>query len=59
MAAFFGSGSISTLPLLLYERMGAYRLEEAGSVALVLALLVLGLFLLAQKWSGDALARSR
>ncbi|MDQ3559100.1 MAG: ABC transporter permease subunit [Pseudomonadota bacterium] len=59
VAAFFGSGSISTLPLLLYERMGAYRLEEAGSVALVLALLVLGLFLFAQKWSGDALARSR
>lgn len=59
IAAFFGGGSLSTLPLLLYERMGAYRVEEAGSVALLLALLVLGLFLFAQRWSGDALARSR
>jgi thiamine transport system permease protein len=48
-----------TLPLLLYERMGAYRLAEASSVALLLAALVLALFLAAQKWSGDSLARSR
>jgi thiamine transport system permease protein len=59
VAAFFGSGNIQTLPLLLYQRMGAYRVAEAGSVALLLALLVLGLFLAAQRWSGDALARSR
>jgi thiamine transport system permease protein len=59
VAAFFGSGNILTLPLLLYQRMGAYRMEEAASVALLLALLVLALFLVAQKWSGDPLARSR
>jgi thiamine transport system permease protein len=59
VAAFFGSGNIVTLPLLLYQRMGAYRLEEAASVALLLALLVLGLFLTAEKWSGEPLARSR
>jgi len=59
VAAFFGTGNILTLPLLLYQRMGAYRMEEAASVALLLSLLVLGLFLAAQKWSGDALARSR
>ena len=59
VAAFFGSGNILTLPLLLYQRMGAYRMAEAASVALLLALLVLALFLAAQRWSGDPLARSR
>ncbi len=59
VAAFFGSGTILTLPLLLYERLGNYRMAESASVALLLALLVLVLFLAAQKWSGDPLARSR
>jgi thiamine transport system permease protein len=59
VAAFFGAGNLETLPLLLYERMGAYRLDEAASVALLLSILVLSLFLAAQKWSGDGLARSR
>jgi thiamine transport system permease protein len=59
VAAFFGAGNLQTLPLLLYQRMGAYRLEEAAAVAFLLALLVLGLFVAAQRWSGDALARSR
>ena len=59
VAAFFGAGSLQTLPLLLYQRLGAYRMDEAASVALLLTLLVLALFLLAQKWSGEALARSR
>ena len=36
VAAFFGTGNIVTLPLLLYQRMGAYRMEEAASVALLL-----------------------
>jgi hypothetical protein len=39
--------------------MGAYRLNESASVALLLALLVLALFLVAQKWSEEPLARSR
>jgi thiamine transport system permease protein len=59
VAAFFGSGNILTLPLLLYQRMGSYRVGESASVALLLALLTLALFLAAQKWSGDPLARSR
>ncbi len=59
VAAFFGAGNLLTLPLLLYQRMGAYRIDEAASVALLLALLVLSLFVAAQKSSGDALARSR
>jgi thiamine transport system permease protein len=59
VAAFFGSGNILTLPLLLYQRMGAYRMNESASVALLLALLVLALFLAAQKWSEEPLARSR
>ena len=42
VAAFFGSGNILTLPLLLYQRMGAYRMAESASVALLLSLLVLG-----------------
>jgi thiamine transport system permease protein len=59
VAAFFGSGELVTLPLLLYQRMGAYRVDEAASVALLLAALVLGLFLAAQRWSGEPLAGSR
>jgi thiamine transport system permease protein len=59
VAAFFGSGNILTLPLLLYQRMGAYRIAESASVALLLAALVLALFLAAQRLSEDPLARSR
>jgi thiamine transport system permease protein len=59
VAAFFGSGSILTLPLLIYQRMGSYRMAESASVALLLSLIVLLFFLAAQKWSGDTLARSR
>ncbi len=59
VAAFFGSGTILTLPLLLYQRLGNYRIAESASVALLLALLVLALFLAAQRWSGETLARSR
>jgi thiamine transport system permease protein len=59
VAAFFGTGDIVTLPLLLHARLGAYRMDDAASVALLLAVLVLGLFLAAQRWSGDTLARSR
>jgi thiamine transport system permease protein len=59
VAAFFGSGRLVTLPVLLYERLGSYRLGEAAAVALLLSVLVLALFLLAQRWSGDWIARSR
>jgi thiamine transport system permease protein len=59
VAAFFGSGNLLTLPLLIYQRMGSYRLAESASVALLLSALVLALFLAAQRWSGGSLARSR
>lgn len=60
VAAFFGGGGLTTLPLLLYSRLGAYRLDEAASVALLLTLLVLALFMIAGRWSGGAwIARSR
>jgi thiamine transport system permease protein len=58
-AAFFGTGNLVTLPLLLHQRLGAYRMDEAASVALLLSALVLALFLLAQRSSGEAVARSR
>lgn len=34
--ALFGGGDLITLPYLMAERMGAYRLDEAGAIALVL-----------------------
>lgn len=59
VAAFFGSGTILTLPLLLYQRLGNYRMAESASVALLLAAVVLVLFLAAQRWAEEPLARSR
>jgi thiamine transport system permease protein len=59
VAAFFGSGNILTLPLLLYQRLGNYRMAESASIALLLAVLALALFAAAQRWSEEPLARSR
>lgn len=42
--ALFGGPELRTLPYLLYERLGSYRLEEAASIGL---LIVLAAFLLA------------
>ena len=60
VTAFFGSGDILTLPLLLYQRMGAYRI---GGIRCRLRCSshrsCSALFLAAQRWSGEALARSR
>lgn len=42
--ALFGSERVRTLPLLLYQRMGSYQLEEAAVTAGVLLLLCLILF---------------
>ncbi len=46
----FGSGDLITLPLLIYQYMGAYRLDAAASVSLLTAVAVLGLF-----WIGHIL----
>ena len=47
--ALFGSDKIKTLPYLLYQRMGSYRLDEAAVTASVLLLLCLVLFFGMQK----------
>ncbi len=51
--AFFGGDELTTLPLLLYQRLGAYRMEEAGAAALLLTVIVFGLAVLAQTGSDD------
>ena len=42
--ALFGSQQFQTLPLMLYQRIGSYRLTEASATALLLLLLCLSLF---------------
>lgn len=44
--AFFGSPDFSTLPYLLYQQIGSYRLQEASLTALILLLCTLLPFLL-------------
>lgn len=44
--ALFGSDAFSTLPWYLYQLMGSYRTTDAAGVALVLLVLVLGVFIL-------------
>jgi thiamine transport system permease protein len=43
--ALFGSQNLATLPLLLYQAMGGFRMGEAAVIATVLSLLCLALFL--------------
>lgn len=58
--ALFGSERVRTLPLLLYQRMGSYRLEEAAVTAGLLLLLCLVLFALLQRLVGEGFrARGR
>lgn len=47
--ALFGSAEFQTLPALLSSRLGAYRLEEAGAVGLLILLLVAALAALADR----------
>lgn len=49
--ALFGGGELTTLPYLLANRLGAYRMDEAGALALVLVLLAGGLAYLTERWS--------
>jgi thiamine transport system permease protein len=44
--ALFGSDEITTLPWYLYQLMGSYRTTDASGVALILLLLVMGVFIL-------------
>lgn len=48
IAALFGSERLVTLPLLLQQRLGSYRSHDAAGLALLLALLCLALFAVAQ-----------
>ena len=50
--ALFGSERVRTLPLLLYQRMGSYRLEEAAVTAGLLLTLCLLLFSIVQRLIG-------
>jgi thiamine transport system permease protein len=50
--ALFGSERVRTLPLLLYQRMGSYRLEEAAVTAGLLLVLCLVLFSILQRLVG-------
>src|SRR3546814_16944989 len=43
--ALFGSQDFTTLPLLLYQAMGGFRMAEAAVIAALLALLCLAPFL--------------
>ena len=47
--ALFGGGDLVTLPYLMAERMGAYRVDEAGAVALVLVTVAVGLTFIADR----------
>ncbi len=47
--ALFGGGDLITLPYLMAERMGAYRVDEAGAVALVLVAAAVGLMFIADR----------
>ncbi|MDH2327943.1 thiamine/thiamine pyrophosphate ABC transporter permease ThiP [Cereibacter sp. SYSU M97828] len=51
IALFAGQGG-ATLPLMVQQLMGAYRMEQAGAAALLLVVLSFGLF-----WSFDAWGR--
>lgn len=57
--ALFGSERVATLPLLLYQRMGSYRLYEAATTALLLLLICLLLFWLIERVIGGGNARTR
>lgn len=50
--ALFGTRETTTLPLLLYQRMGSYRLDEAAVTALVLVTLCLLLFVVIERGIG-------
>ena len=55
VVALFGSESWTTLPLLLIQRMGSYRTADAAGLALILAVLSLGIVALAARASGRGL----
>ena len=49
--SLFGTQDLVTLPALIYRQMGSYRFNDAIGTSLLLALLVLALTTLAERWS--------
>lgn len=49
--ALFGGPELTTLPYLLANRLGAYRIDEAGALALALIITSGSLSFVAQRWS--------
>ena len=54
LIALFGSRDFTTLPHLVYQLMGSYRLADAGTVALMLMLVIALVF-----WASERLLRER
>jgi len=50
--ALFGSSGLLTLPLYLFQLIGSYRLEQGSSVAVVLVMLCVVLFVLSTRLIG-------
>ncbi|MFO1089216.1 MAG: thiamine/thiamine pyrophosphate ABC transporter permease [Hyphomicrobiales bacterium] len=50
--ALFGSDQFTTLPYLLYQRLGSYRSNDAAGLALILAALTLALVWAAERFFG-------
>ena len=48
-ASLYGNADFITLPVLLAQRMGAYRTDDAAALALILGLLCLGLMAVAER----------
>jgi thiamine transport system permease protein len=52
--ALFGSDEFRTLPWLLYQNFGSYRTHDASAIALILLILVIGVFWVAQASTASA-----
>ncbi len=50
--ALFGSEDFTTLPFLLYQRFGTYRIDDAAGLALILTVYCFGLIALADRVRG-------
>lgn len=50
--ALFGTRDNATLPLLLYQKMASYRMDEAAVIALLLIVLCLGIFAAVERTVG-------
>ncbi|MGI9463913.1 MAG: ABC transporter permease subunit, partial [Aestuariivirgaceae bacterium] len=57
--ALFGNEDFTTLPLLLYQRFGTYRIDDAAGLALILAVYCFGLIALADRVRGLKLRSGR